>query len=111
VSAPKLRKFLTETRAATAVEFAMIGTVLFVFLFALLLMGVSQFWQMTLDDAVRNAARQVALGAESPSSSGDHSGSDFVASVCGEFGASVVNCSTNLQYSVPLPAPTHFRTA
>ncbi len=100
MSAPKLRKFLTETRAATAVEFAMIGTVLFVFLFALLLMGVSQFWQMTLDDAVRNAARQVALGAESPSSSGDHSGSDFVASVCGEFGASVVNCSTNLQYSV-----------
>jgi Flp pilus assembly protein TadG len=104
VSAPTLRKFLTETRAATAVEFAMIGSVLFLFIFSILLMGLAQFWQMTLDDAVRNAARQVAIGSAS-TTSGDHTSSDFVASVCSEFGVSVTNCAANLQYSVQ-EAPT-----
>ncbi len=105
MSAPTLRKFLTETRAATAVEFAMIGSVLFFFLMSILLMGLAQFWQMTLDDAVRNASRQVAIGAISLSSPGDHTGAAFVSDVCGEFGAAVANCTTNLEYSVQ-EAPT-----
>lgn len=88
-----------ETRSVTAVEFALIGPVLFAFVFAILLTGVVQFWQLTLDDAVRNAAREVAIGVGS-ASSGIHGGSDFIAAVCGEFGQAAPSCSTNLQYAV-----------
>jgi len=94
-----LWRFVRETRSVTAVEFAIIGPVLFLFVFAILLTGVVQFWQLTLDDAVRNAAREVAIGASS-STSGAHSGSDFVAAVCGEFGLAAPGCSSNLQYAV-----------
>ncbi len=94
-----LRRFLEETRSVTAVEFALIGPVLFLFVFAILLTGVVQFWQVTLDDSVRNAAREVAIGAGG-SSSGVHSGSDFVAAVCGEIGQAAPGCSSNLQYAV-----------
>lgn len=99
-----VRKLLAETRSVTAIEFAMIGPVLFFFLFCILLLGVVQFWQLTLDDAVRNAARQVALGTGS-TTTGDHNGSDFVGTVCNEFGAAAPSCSTNLQYAVQ-GAPT-----
>lgn len=93
------RRFLHETRSITAVEFALLGPVLFTFTFAILLTGVVQFWQLTLDDAVRNAARAVAIGAGS-AGSGDHSGSDFVSTVCAEFGAGAPNCTGKLQYAV-----------
>jgi len=94
-----LRRFRKETRSVTALEFGLIGPVLFLFIFSLLLTGIVQFWQLTLDDAVRNATRLIAIGAGS-STAGIHSASDFVTSVCGEFGAAAPACSTRLQYSV-----------
>ena len=94
-----LLKFLKETRSVSAVEFALIGPVLFMLVFTVLLMGVVQFWQLTLDDAVRNAAREVSIGIGS-ATSGIHSGSDFVNSVCGEFGVAAPNCGGTLQYAV-----------
>ena len=48
---------------------------------------------------MRNAARAVAIGAGS-AGSGDHSGSDFVSTVCAEFGAGAPNCTGKLQYAV-----------
>jgi len=94
-----LRKLLRETRSVTAVEFGLIGPVLFLFVFAIMLTGVVQFWQLTLDDSVRNAAREIAIGAGS-SSTGIHSNSDFVNAVCGEFGQATPKCSSKLQYAV-----------
>ncbi len=94
-----LRKFLRETRSVTAVEFGLIGPVLFFFVFAILITGVVQFWQLTLDDSVRNAAREIAIGAGSPTS-GIHGSSDFVNAVCGEFGQATPNCKSKLQYAV-----------
>ncbi len=94
-----VQRFLQETRSVTAVEFALIGPVLFLFVFAILLTGVVQFWQLVLDDAVRNAGRGVAIGAAS-SSSGVHSGTDFKTAVCGEFGQAAPGCSSGLQYAV-----------
>jgi Flp pilus assembly protein TadG len=94
-----LQRFFQETRSITAVEFAFIGPVLFVFVFAILLTGVVQFWQLTLDDAVRDAAREVAIGAGG-SSSGVDSGTGFVNAVCGEFGQAAPGCSSHLQYVV-----------
>jgi Flp pilus assembly protein TadG len=92
-------RLMRDTRSITAVEFALIGPVLFFFLFAILLTGIVQFWQLSLDDSVRNAARLVAVGAANPSS-GIHSGTDFVTAVCNEFGVAAPGCTTRLQYAV-----------
>jgi Flp pilus assembly protein TadG len=93
------RRFLRETRSDTAVEFAMIGSAFFLFIFAIFVISIDQFWQMTLDDAVRNATRQVQIGSNSPT--GVTSGSQFRTAVCNEFGLAVPSCnSTNLQFSV-----------
>lgn len=93
------RRLWRETRSITALEFALIGPVLFLFLLAVLLSGVVQFWQLTLDDAVRNAARGIAIGIAS-STAGIHDGPEFAAAVCGEFGLAAPACSTRLQYAV-----------
>ncbi len=93
-----------DTRSVTAVEFALIGPVVFLFLFAVLLTGVVQFWQLTLDDSARNAARLIAIGAGN-AASGIHNGSDLVNSICGEFGVGAPSCAGRLQYAVQ-GAPT-----
>jgi Flp pilus assembly protein TadG len=96
---------LRHDRSSTvAVEFAMIGTVLFTFLFAIFFLGIAQFWQMTLDDSVRNATRQLQIKP-------GMSSTEFVANVCSEFGVAVPNCSTALQYAVQTPgaATPYFR--
>jgi hypothetical protein len=91
-----LWKFLRETRSVTAVEFAMIGPVLFLLIFAILLLGVVQFWQLTLDDAVRNATREVALGAGG-SGSGVDSAGGFANVLCKEFGQAAPGCVLGAQ--------------
>lgn len=83
-----------ETRSETAVEFAMIGAVFFVFVFGIFVVSIDQFWQMTLDDAVRSAARQVAVPNKITT------GAQFVSTVCNEFGVAAPYCTSNLQYSV-----------
>ncbi|MDE1906354.1 MAG: pilus assembly protein [Rhodospirillales bacterium] len=82
-----------QRRAATALEFAIIGSVFFILVFGILIVSVNLFWQLTLDDAVRNATRQVQIGKVT-------TGADFVTSVCSEFGVAAPNCTGSLQYSV-----------
>ena len=90
----RLASRMARDRAGdTAVEFALIGAAFFLFVFAVFVFGVDQFWQLTLDDAVRNAARQVQIGKIT-------SGAQFVSTVCGEFGVAAPNCSASLQYDV-----------
>jgi Flp pilus assembly protein TadG len=86
-------RLLRDTRADTALEFAMIGSALFLFIFGIFVFSLDMFWQMTLDDAVRNAARQVQIGAITNST-------EFKDAVCTEFGVTAPNCETNLQYAV-----------
>lgn len=86
-------RFCRERRAVTAVEFAIIGAAFFIFIFSVFVVSIDLFWQLTLDDAVRNAARQVQIG-EIPT------GDAFVKAVCGEFGVVAPNCAGSLQYSV-----------
>ncbi len=90
---PATRRFLQTTKADTAVEFALIGSAFFLFIFGIFVISLDMFLQMTLDDAVRNAARQVEIGNIT-------SGGAFVASVCDEFGVAAPNCKNSLQYSV-----------
>ena len=73
----------------------MIGAVLLTVSLGILLLGIVQFWQLTLDDAVRVAGRQVELGATTVGT-----GPQFAAAVCSEFGMAAPNCQSGLQYDV-----------
>ncbi len=57
-----LHRFAHARQAVTAIEFALIGSAFFMIIFAIFVVSVDLFWQLTLDDAVRNAARQVEIG-------------------------------------------------
>jgi hypothetical protein len=96
------RRFLHETRSDTAVEFAMIGSAFFLFIFAIFVISIDQFWQMTLDDAVRNATRQVQIGKvmTDATTNGVTPGAQFVSDICNEFGAAAPDCKSTLHYSV-----------
>ncbi len=86
-----------DRRAETAVEFALIGVAFFGFIMLIFTVSLDMFLQMTLDDATRNAARQVQVwGANGTTTTG----ASFVTAVCNEFGVVVSNCAANLQYSV-----------
>jgi Flp pilus assembly protein TadG len=88
-----IRKLRLNQRAETALEFALIASVLFLLLMAMFTFALDMFWQGVLDDAVRNAARQVEVDKVTTSS-------DFVTAVCNELGAVTTGCSTHLNYSV-----------
>jgi Flp pilus assembly protein TadG len=89
------RRLARETRSDTAVEFALIGTAFFLFVFGIFVVSIDQFLQLTLDDAVRSAARQVQIGSAKTSAI-------FVSDVCAEFGPEAPNCANALQYDVQL---------
>ncbi|OYY00902.1 MAG: hypothetical protein B7Y73_10150 [Acidocella sp. 35-58-6] len=88
-----VRRFAPATRAATAVEFALIGVAFFLFIFSIFIFSLDQFLQTVLDDSVRTASRQVQLGKIT-------TGSAFVTAVCSEFGVVAPNCAGSLQYAV-----------
>lgn len=90
-----IRRLARETRSDTAVEFALIGTAFFLLVFGIFVVSIDQFLQLTLDEAVRNAARQIQIGSAT-------TGASFIADVCSEFGPASPNCSTGLQYDVQL---------
>ncbi len=86
-------RFLRETRADTALEFAFIGAAFFLIIFGIFTFALDMYWQMALDDAVRNAARLVQTGHIT-----DAQG--FRTAVCAEFGAAAPNCVGSLQFAV-----------
>ncbi len=69
----------------------MIGVVFFLFVFAVFVIGIDQFWQMTLDDAVRAATRQVQIGKITTSA-------QFSAAVCNEFAVVAPNCAGKINF-------------
>ena len=81
-------------RAVAALEFALVAPVFLLFLFAILGVGVLGLYQRVLDEAVRNAARQVQLGG--PAS---QNGASLVAAICQEFTLDAA-CSTSISYYV-----------
>lgn len=88
-----LNRLLRSRRAETALEFAMISGAFMLLIYGILTISLDMFWQGVLDDAVRNAARQVQVDSVT-------TGAGFVTAVCNELGAAAPNCSSNLQYSV-----------
>ena len=84
-----------DRRGASAVEFALVCPVFLLLLFGIIGYGVTGLIQLTLDDAVRDAARQLQMDTPAATSA-----SGFVAAVCGEFGVVASDCSKALTYNV-----------
>ena len=78
-----------------ALEYALIGPVYLAFLFAAFGVGLVGFYQLALDDAVRDAARQVQIYGPAATSK-----SNFVIAVCQTFGLLASDCATSLTYNV-----------
>jgi Flp pilus assembly protein TadG len=76
-------------------EFAMVAPVFLALLFTIFGAGINGFYQYSLDEALRYAARQLQING--PASL---SGSAFVAAVCAKFGSLASNCSSTLTYDV-----------
>ncbi len=89
-----------DARGVTALEFAILAPVFLTFLFAILGVGLDGFYQLNLDDAVRDVARQVQIGE--PAS---QSGPKFAAAVCAEL-LITSGCTTRLTYNVQTNAST-----
>lgn len=77
------------------VEFAIVAPTFLLCLFAVLGAGLTAFYQHVLDDAVRDAARQVQIAGPAAAS-----GSGFVSAVCDELGMLASNCKSTLTYAV-----------
>lgn len=84
-----------DRRAVAALEYALIGPVYLAFLFAAFGVGLVGFYQLALDDAVRDAARQIQIYGPAATSK-----SNFVSAVCQTFGYLASDCTTSLTYNV-----------
>ncbi len=89
------RRFLGDRGGVSAVEFALVCPVFLLLLFAVFSVGITGLIQLALDDAVRDAARQLQI--DTPAST---SASGLVAAVCSEFRMVSPNCTTSLTYNV-----------
>lgn len=91
----RARRLAYDRSGVTAVEFAMVCPVFFLLLFAIFAVGITGLIQLALDDAVRDAARQLQI--DTPAST---SAAGLVAAVCSEFALVSPNCTRTLTYNV-----------
>ncbi len=89
----QISRLARERRSVMAVEFALLASAFFFFVLGMFMVGVVQYWQMTLDDAVRVATRSVAIGQVTTNTG-------FATAVCNEFGLTTPNCNSTLQFDV-----------
>lgn len=85
---------MRDTRAAAAIEFAILGSTFILLVCMTLELGLVLFTQSVMDNALRDAARLIRTNQANSSST-------FVSAVCSEIGTVLVaSCSSNLQYYV-----------
>lgn len=90
----RLCRLARDTRAAAAIEFAILGSTFILLVCMTVELGLVLFTQSVMDNALRDAARLIRTNQASSSST-------FVSAVCAEVGTVLVpSCSTNLQYYV-----------
>jgi len=88
------RRLARDTRAAAAIEFAVVGSIFLLLVVMTIELGLVLFTQSVMDNALRDAARLIRTNQASSSST-------FVSAVCKEVGTVLIPaCSTNLQYYV-----------
>lgn len=104
-----LRRVLgRDTRGVAALEFAIVAPLFTASFLSILGIGLIGFYQTALDDAVRDAARQIQMATDASKSA-----SGFVAAVCtgsltrrSPFGPLAPNCAQTLTYSVQAGDPS-----
>jgi Flp pilus assembly protein TadG len=90
----RIRQLASDTQAAAAVEFAIVGSIFLLLVCMILELGLTLFTQSVMDNALRGGARLIRIDQASNSST-------FVSAVCGEVGTVLIpSCSTKLQYYV-----------
>jgi Flp pilus assembly protein TadG len=92
-----LGRFLRHTGGNPLVQFALVAPVFFALVFMIIDDGLAIFTQSTLDNATRDASRNILLGTYQKASSGL---STFTSAVCGEMAGLIPSCTTNLQVYV-----------
>lgn len=99
-----LGRFLGNSAGVALLEFALVGPVFLGLVFIIIDMGLSIFTQATLDNATRDASRNILLGTYQQNGSTDATNlSNFKTAVCNEMGGlmgSAANCSSSLQVYV-----------
>ena len=101
MSARAARRLATDRRSAVAVEFALVGSVFFLFVLMVVEIVLQLATQATLDDAAFQAARQIRIGNFTGSS---YSGG-LTSAVCGTV-ILIPSCTTNIQIYVAAAAST-----
>ena len=79
--------------AVAAIEFALLGSTFLLLVCMTFELGLILFTQSVMDNALRDASRQVMTNQIT-------TGSAFQTKVCNEVGNLVTNCTTNLKYYV-----------
>ncbi len=79
--------------AVAAIEFALLGSTFLLLVCMIFELGLILFTQSVMDNALRDASRQVMTNQIT-------TGSAFQTKVCNEVGNLVTNCTTNLKYYV-----------
>ena len=89
-----LARLLRRDDAVAAIEFALLGSTFLLLVCMIFELGLILFTQSVMDNALRDAARQIMTGQITTSST-------FVTRVCNETGSLVTNCSSGgLKYYV-----------
>jgi Flp pilus assembly protein TadG len=88
-----LGRFLRHTGGNPLVQFALVAPIFFALVFMIIDDGLAIFTQATLDNATRDASRNILLGTYQKAS---NTVSDFTAAVCGEMAGLIPNCTSNL---------------
>lgn len=92
-----LRRFLRHTGGNPLIQFALVAPVFLGLVFIILDEGLLIFTQATLDNATRDASRNILLGTYQK---GGNTISDFKTAVCNEMGGLIPSCTTNIQVYV-----------
>lgn len=96
-----LGRFLRHTGGNPLIQFALVAPVFLGLVFMIVDDGLEIFTQATLDNATRDASRNILLGTYQKNGSSDATNlSTFTSAVCNEMGGLIANCSSNLQVYV-----------
>jgi Flp pilus assembly protein TadG len=96
-----LRRFLCHNGGNPLIQFALVAPVFLGLVFIILDEGLMIFTQATLDNATRDASRNILLGTYQQNGSGDAANlGTFKTAVCNEMGGLIPSCTSNLQVYV-----------
>jgi Flp pilus assembly protein TadG len=106
-----LRRLWRDCSAATALEFALTGPIFLLFAMMIFENGLLFFTQELLDNATRDAARQIRIGSPTLVASS----SAVKSYICGEAGVVIPSCTSKIHLYIAVaasgtPAGTGFTT-